>query len=120
MIRAIMTQRWRALYSRALRAAILLGCVPLAACVYRIDIQQGNLLEDDDIALVEVGMTRSQVQFILGTPTIADPFHEDRWDYPYYFKRGRSDDITTSWVIVFFDGDVVSRIERDVNLEPSS
>jgi outer membrane protein assembly factor BamE len=94
--------------------------VPLAACVYRIDIQQGNLLEDDDIALVEVGMTRSQVQFILGTPTIADPFHEDRWDYPYYFKRGRSDDITTSWVIVFFDGDVVSRIERDVNLEPSS
>ncbi|MCZ0955245.1 MAG: outer membrane protein assembly factor BamE, partial [Rhodospirillaceae bacterium] len=54
-------------------------------CVYRIDIQQGNLLEEDAIEQVELGMTRSQVQFLLGTPMIADSFHQDRWDYTYYF-----------------------------------
>ena len=67
---------------------IVLAALALAACVYRIDIQQGNLLDDEDIVQVDVGMTRSQVQFLLGTPMVADSFHRDRWDYAYYFRRG--------------------------------
>ena len=66
---------------------IVLAALALAACVYRIDIQQGNLLDDDDIDQVDVGMTRSQVQFLLGTPMVADSFHRDRWDYAYYFRQ---------------------------------
>lgn len=90
----------------------------LSACVYRIDVQQGNLLDDEDIGQVEVGMTRSQVQFLLGTPMIADSFHRDRWDYAYYFRRGRSEDIIQRWVVVYFEDDRVARVDRDLALQP--
>ena len=50
--------------------AIALALLTLTACVFRIDIQQGNLLDDEDISQVDLGMTRSQVQFLLGTPQL--------------------------------------------------
>ena len=96
--------------------AVLLLAV--SACVYRIDIQQGNLLEEDVIEQIEPGMTRSQVQFLLGTPMIADSFHQDRWDYTYYFRRGRSRDIDQRWLIVYFEEDEVVRIDRDPAIFP--
>ena len=99
-------------------AAALLTALSLTGCVYRIDIQQGNLLEQVDIDQIQVGMTRSQVQFLLGTPMVADSFHRDRWDYAYYFRQGRSRDIERRWLVVHFDGDRVARIERDVTLAP--
>lgn len=101
-------------------AAVLLTGLSLTGCVYRIDIQQGNLLEQVDIDQIQVGMTRSQVQFLLGTPMVADSFHRDRWDYAYYFRQGRSRDIERRWLVVHFDGDRVARIERDVTLAPAS
>jgi outer membrane protein assembly factor BamE len=94
--------------------------VALAGCVYQPDIQQGNLLEETAVEQVMIGMSKSAVQFLLGTPTIQDPFHADRWDFPYYYKRGRSPDIQEHWLIVWFEGDRVSRIERDITLVPSS
>jgi outer membrane protein assembly factor BamE len=98
--------------------AAMLATFCLAACVYRIDVQQGNLLEDKDIGQVEVGMTRSQVQFLLGTPMVSDSFHHDRWDYAYYFRQGRSRDVQHRWLIVYFQNERVARIERDVELQP--
>jgi outer membrane protein assembly factor BamE len=92
----------------------------LSACVYRIDVQQGNLLDDEDIGQVQVGMTRSQVQFLLGTPMISDSFHRDRWDYAYYLRRGRSAEAEQRWVVVYFNNDRVARIDRDLTLQPSS
>ena len=99
--------------------AIAACAVLLAGCVYKIDIQQGNLLKDKDIDRVQVGMTRSQVQFLLGTPMVADSFHRDRWDYAYYMKRGRSQEVQRRWIIVYFENERVARIERDVELQPS-
>ena len=105
------------------RTASLLACALLAlsagACVYRIDIQQGNLLEEDSVDQAAVGMTKSQILFLLGTPMVTDSFHEDRWDYTYYLRRGRSRDVDRRWLIVYFDGDIVSRIEKDVPLDPT-
>lgn len=103
-----------------LAATVVMLSLCVDACVYRIDIQQGNLLEQKDIDRVEVGMTKSQVQFLLGTPMVEDSFHRNRWDYTYYFRRGRSRDVTRRWLIVYFDGDKVARIERDLELQPSS
>jgi len=99
--------------------SIVAAALALTACVYRIDIQQGNLLDDEDINQVDVGMTRSQVQFLLGTPMVADSFHRDRWDYAYYFRRGRSPDAIQRWIVVYFENDRVARIERDVELDPA-
>jgi len=92
----------------------------MSACIFRIDIQQGNLLEESAIEQAAVGMTKNQILFLLGTPMVIDSFHEDRWDYTYYLKRGRSRDIERRWLIVYFDGDIVSQIEKDVPLDPSS
>ena len=105
---------------RSLRATPVLAVMvlALAACVYRIDIQQGNLLDEDVIDQVELGMTRSQVQFLLGTPMISDSFHQDRWDYTYYYRRGRSRQIDQRWFIVFFQDDEVVRIDRDPTVFP--
>ena len=90
---------------------VLVGLV-LSACVYRIDIQQGNFLESKDIDRLSVGMTRVQVRSLLGTPMVSDPFESARWDYVYYLKRTRSNEVETRHFIVFFEGDKVSRIQR--------
>ena len=110
--------------SRSLRSwiralALLVGSLCLCACIYKIDVQQGNLLKDSDIERVQVGMTRSQVQFLLGTPMVADSFHRDRWDYAYYMKHGKSRDIQRRWVVVYFENERVARIEHDVEMQPS-
>lgn len=64
------------------------------------------------------GQTKSQVRFILGTPLITDMFHADRWDYFYsYQKDGK---ITEQRRIsVFFDKDVLKKIEGDVTAAPA-
>lgn len=96
----------------ALPAGLSGGLV--SGCVYRLDLQQGNLLNQTDIEAVKAGMTRSQVRYLLGTPVAADPFRKDRWDYMYYLKPGKSRTSTQRWVIVRFDGDIVREIDRDV------
>jgi outer membrane protein assembly factor BamE len=92
---------------------IVIGALCLTTgCVYRITIQQGNFLEDKDIDQIAVGMTRTQVKYLLGTPMVADPFQSSRWDYVYYLKKGRLSSATERHFIVFFQGDKVAGIER--------
>jgi outer membrane protein assembly factor BamE len=104
-------------FPRLLKPAALLAAALLSACVYKLDTQQGNLLDVEQVDAVEVGMTRSQVRFLLGTPMVADPFTLDRWDYLYYFRAGKGGATRRSHVIVFFDGDTVSRIEKPAALQ---
>lgn len=91
----------------------------LSACVYEIDVQQGNKLEPQDVESIQVGMTRNQVKFLLGTPVVADVFHEDRWDYIYYFRAGRSNKPERRWIIVWFDENIVREVQRDVETRPT-
>lgn len=88
-------------------------------CVYQANLSQGNLLKQEDLDQVEVGMTRRQVRFLLGTPMIDDPFHEERWDYIYYLKIGRDDAIFKRWISIYFDGDNVSEIVDGQQLNPN-
>ena len=71
------SQQWRRL---ALTAA---ACALLAGCVYKVNVFQGSIIDPGDIEKVEIGMTREQVAYLLGTPTVRDPFHADRWDYVF-------------------------------------
>jgi outer membrane protein assembly factor BamE len=84
---------------------------PLAP--YRMDIQQGNVVTQEMIDKVKPGMTRSQVRFALGTPLVVDAFHQDRWDYVYYFQKAGTV-IEQRRIAVFFKDDRLSRIEGDV------
>jgi outer membrane protein assembly factor BamE len=98
--------------TRALTLAIF--ALLFAGCVYRIPIQQGNFLEPKDIDQITVGMTRSQVRYLLGTPMVADPFTSSRWDYVYYFKKGRLGQPDQRHFIVFFSDDKVARVDRNL------
>jgi len=88
----------------------------LPACVFVAPIAQGNLIKQEDLDQVEVGMTRSQVRFLLGTPMIDDPFHANRWDYVYYIKIGRHDATAKRWVTILFENDRVVEIIEDQDL----
>lgn len=85
----------------------------LGACVYRQDIPQGNFFKAEDVAKLEAGMTREQVQFVMGTPMIADPFHPDRWDYVFLVESQEAARDHYQRVTVFFTGNTVERIETD-------
>lgn len=89
-----------------------------SGCVYRSSISQGNLIKQEDLDQAEVGMTRNQIRFLLGTPMVDDPFHKDRWDYIYYLKIGRKDTSYKRWVSVIFEDDRVSEIREDQELDP--
>ena len=76
-----------------LRITIMTIALSLSACsswVYRIDIPQGNYLEQKTIDKIQVGMTKEQVKFILGSPVIVDTFDKNTWNYIYRFKSGRN------------------------------
>lgn len=95
-------------------ALVLAGCSTVQGFSlrpYRMNVQQGNFIESKDIEQVEVGMTRSQVRFLIGTPMIADPFNADRWDYIFFFKAGRTREETTSLMTIWFEADRVVRID---------
>ena len=79
---------------------------------YRPNIQQGNWLTAEQVARLEPGMTREQVRFLLGTPTLQDIFRSDRWDYPYYHKPGYGPAEQRRFS-VWFEGDHLVRWEGD-------
>ncbi|PSJ45896.1 outer membrane protein assembly factor BamE [Zobellella taiwanensis] len=67
--------------------------LPLAGCglVYKVDIPQGNYIEEKQVAKLRQGMTKEQVRFLLGNPMSLDGFNHDKWVYIYYFKPGRGE-----------------------------
>jgi outer membrane protein assembly factor BamE len=96
----------------------IFGLAMMSGCIYRQNISQGNVIKQEDLDQVEVGMTRNQVRFLLGTPMIDDPFHADRWDYVYYLVLGREDPSYTRWVSVEFVDDRVTEVRKDQDLDP--
>lgn len=79
---------------------------------YRATIQQGNWITSEQVAKLQVGMTRDQVRFILGTPALQDVFHADRWDYPFYNQPGYGADELRKFT-VWFDHDQLTRWAGD-------
>ena len=98
--------------------SVLILCTFLltSGCVYQATLSQGNLLDQEDIDQVNVGMTRSQVRFLLGTPMIDDPFHENRWDYVYYLRVGRKKATFKRWISIYFEAENVTEILKDQEL----
>lgn len=79
---------------------------------YRMDILQGNVVVREQVQALQPGMTREQVQAILGTPLVASVFHANRWDYVFTFQRqGQAPQRRV--VSVFFQGDRLERVQAD-------
>jgi outer membrane protein assembly factor BamE len=92
--------------------AVVAAPIGFSGCIYRMPVQQGNFLEDKELDKVQIGMTRTQVRYLLGTPMVADPFENARWDYVYTLKQGVISKARRRHFIVHFADDKVVRLER--------
>lgn len=102
----------------ALGIASLNGCSWLQfPGVYRLEIQQGNIITQDMVDQLKPGMTKRQVNFVLGTALIQDSFEQDRWDY-YYSVRDSDGKTSKEKFTVFFENDQLTHFTGDY--QPSS
>jgi outer membrane protein assembly factor BamE len=102
----------RNLFDFIILSAFALVCLGVCSCtfpprIYRMDIQQGNILTEDMTSCIKPGMSKTQVQEILGTPALAHTINNNRWDYYYSFKPGMGGQEITRHYTVFFKNDRV-------------
>ena len=92
--------------------ALLGGCGNFGSMdfpgVYKISIPQGNIITQDMVDQLLPGMTKRQVIFVMGTPLVRDPYHQDRWDYVYNFQPGGGERGQERLSVVFEDDQLVS------------
>lgn len=81
--------------------------------VYRIDVQQGNVVTQEMLAQLKPGMEKNKVRYIMGSPLVVDVFHEDRWDYLYSFQSG-SGQREQRRVTLYFKDDRLASIDGNV------
>jgi len=94
-----------------LLACTLFALTVNSACglIYKQNIQQGNALEMEDLEQLYIGMNKRQVLFVLGSPSIHDPFQQQRWDYVQTFSR-RGNEMVQKTVTLFFEDELLSEI----------
>lgn len=85
--------------------------------VYKMTVQQGNIVTEEMVDRLEPGMSKSQVRYLLGTPLVTDIFHADRWDYTYTVRRGH-DDMEVKPLTVYFQDDTLVRVEGYIRPDP--
>ncbi len=79
--------------------------------VHKIDVPQGNVIEQDQINQLRPGMNKQQVRFVMGTPMVDDSFHANRWDYLYRFKPGYGDVVNKQATLYFNEDDKLVNIQ---------
>ena len=98
----------------------------LAACgsmpnlsPHKIAIQQGNLVTQTMVDRLKPGMSKRQVEFVLGTPVIADTLQQDQWHYVYSLKLGNGQQLKKQ-LAIYFDQDKLSHLEGDFQLKANN
>jgi outer membrane protein assembly factor BamE len=81
-------------------------------------VQQGNIITEEMVDQLQLGMTKSQVRYLLGTPLLTDFFHTDRWDYTYTIRRGHQD-MEVKTLTLHFQDEALARIEGDLRPDPN-
>lgn len=90
-------------------AILICGC----GILYKQPIYQGNLIEKTAADQLQAGMSKQQVETLLGTPSIADPFHHERWDYTASERTGRRGQVEVKNLTLWFEGDALAKWEGD-------
>ncbi len=90
--------------------SISIGCVEMLPEAHKIDIHQGNLIDRERIEQLEIGMSREQVKYLLGSPVSNNLFHADRWDYLHYISKAGTY-AKPRRITIFFENDTVASID---------
>jgi len=102
-----------------MRFLVLLIPLLLSGCFlkpYKVEIRQGNYVDDKMLSKLKLEMTRDQVLFAMGTPLVIDPFHPNRWDYVY--MDGRAEDVKrVRGISLEFDGNRLVSVNGDIPLD---
>jgi outer membrane protein assembly factor BamE len=85
----------------------------LSSCVYTLDVQQGNIVNQKDVDKLRPGLTKNQVVFVLGNPVVNDSFSDDKWIYLYTYSNKNKDNGNTKKLTVIFEGDNLASVEGD-------
>lgn len=81
----------------------------LTSCVYRMDIEQGNAIDEDKVAKLELGMNKKQVSFLLGKPAIKDLYHDNKWHYLRSLKHNNGQKLDkTTMILEFKDSTLIN------------
>lgn len=98
--------------SLLLGACLAASITALNGCAYRTDLAQGNFVEQSAVDQLRYGMTTEQVQYVLGTPMLTDPFDNSRWYY-VHFLRHKWEEPEIKNLIVLFQGRTLVDIGGD-------
>jgi outer membrane protein assembly factor BamE len=104
------------LQPRLLRPLLLAAAVAAASgcgILYKQPIYQGSLIEKSAVEQLQVGMSKQDVQILLGTPSIADPFSQNRWDYTATQRINRRGTTEVKNFVVWFENDAVTKWEGE-------
>jgi len=103
-----------------LRSSFIVGLLSLSllgsGCLYRIDIQQGNIIDSEQLTSLKQGMTQEQVRYILGSPLLQDVFHAQRWDY-YYSLKPSQGAFSEHKLQLYFKANRLQKIVGDASLD---
>lgn len=101
---------------------LLLATLLVSGCglLYRQPVFQGNLLDKAAVDQLQAGMDRQQVMVLLGTPSIRDPFHHDRWDYVASQRIGRTGKPEVKTMTLWFENGQLARWEGEYFPEQDS
>jgi outer membrane protein assembly factor BamE len=80
-----------------------------------MDVPQGNRVEPELIEQLEIGMSKNQVEFLLGTPAVVDLYRPDIWHYILFYKSGEDGTILQRRMTLTFSNDLLSNIEGSLN-----
>ena len=99
---------------RLIPVIVLFALLPLGGCgvLYKLDVQQGNLFDKDQVETLKPGMSKRQVLLVMGSPSIISPFNQNRWDYVSTIKRGRGK-MASKDLVLYFENESLARIEGD-------
>ena len=96
-------------------APIIAAFLALATsgCIYKLDVQQGNVVAQESVSKLKKGMTKSEVRQLLGTPLLMDPFHGNRWDY-FFSTEVRGKLVERNKLSLFFENDKLVSLTGDI------
>ncbi|EIJ67385.1 outer membrane protein assembly factor BamE [Pasteurella bettyae] len=89
------------------------SCSTISKVVYRVDVPQGNYLEASTVSQLQARMTRQQVQYLLGTPVLIDPFTTNTWYYVYLQQKSYEDPIQHTLQVNFNQQGTVTNFDLD-------
>lgn len=105
--------QFKILLGIAVLALSLSACSTVEKVVYRIDVPQGNYLEATNVAQVKQGMTAQQVQYLLGTPVLIDPYSNLTWYYVFLQQRAYQAPDQHTFTVRFDQSGVVTETHLD-------